>query len=294
MSRTTTTVPDVRAVWNEQLRTVAAGMRWELIGAAVLLGVPTLVAAAWQAGMHGSLTLDPSDGYGWVLGLAGVLFPLAVWKDEQRFGDSHLWALPVARRRHALLKVGTGWAILMASVAAVVAWMVAVTLVTGGTLGDETTRMLLVDRALAEAGAGGIETVEWTTRWWQWLIPFTAATVAYLFGSALLLATPRPWWWVGGGFLLLVVLGTMSEELDLANELFERLVFGPVFHPLGLDTVMTSGWDSLTTAVQRPDGEWVGVWRAMPALGRWVAATTLWTAIGSIGLWAASMRHREG
>lgn len=288
-------VPGAGAVWVEQLRAAAMGVKRELIGAAVILGVPTLLAAVWQARLQESMTLDPSEGYGWMLALAGVLFPLAVWKDEARFGDSQLWLLPCDSRRHALLKVGAGWVTLMGFVAVAVAWIVTVVLVTGGSLGEQETRLLVLDRALAEAGAaGGTATVHWITPAWQWIVPFTAATAAYLIGSALLLATPRPWWWLGGTFLVLMMLGILSEELDIANELFERIVFGPIFRPLGLDTVMTGGWDSLTTAFQRSDGSWQRAWWAMPNAGRWITATGLWTGLGAVGIWAASFRHREG
>ena len=293
--QTMATVPDARTVWGERFRTAWIGTRRELIGGAVILGVPSLAAAAWAVWLSEHLTLDPSEGYGWMLGLAGVLFPLAVWKDEDRFGDSQLWVLPYDRRRHALMNIGAGWVLLMAFVAAAMAWMVTVVLVTGGTLGAEETRLLLLDRALAEAGApGGTEAVQWSTGVWQWIVPFTAATIAYLIGSALLLATPRPWWWVGGVFLLVMVLGVVTEEMDVANELFERVVFGPVFHPLGLDTVMTGGWDSLTTAFQRSDGSWQAAWRAMPSPGRWIVATGIWAGLGAVGIWAASLRHRDG
>jgi hypothetical protein len=35
------------------------------------------------------------------------------------------------------------------------------------------------------------------------------------------------------------------------------------------------------------------VWRALPDLGDWAAATLLWTGAGLIALLAAACRHRE-
>jgi hypothetical protein len=38
----------------------------------------------------------------------------------------------------------------------------------------------------------------------------------------------------------------------------------------------------------------VMVWRALPDVGQWAAATLLWTGAGLVALWAAASRHREG
>jgi len=38
----------------------------------------------------------------------------------------------------------------------------------------------------------------------------------------------------------------------------------------------------------------VVVWRALPDVGQWAAATLLWTGAGLVTLWAAASRHREG
>ena len=49
----------------------------------------------------------------------------------------------------------------------------------------------------------------------------------------------------------------------------------------------------LHTQATLATGRTVTVWRALPDLGQWAAATLLWTGAGLAALWAAASRHRE-
>ena len=140
--------------------------------------------------------------------LAALLLPLVVWKGERRFGDTPLWPLPVDHRRHALVKVAAGWVWLMAILGAALVWVTLTVLASGGALGVDEVRLLIIDPVGATAGTpGATESVRWTTPWWEWALPFTSATAAYLLASTLMLATARPlFWaiglWVAGGVVL--------------------------------------------------------------------------------------------
>lgn len=164
---TITRTPGLRAAWREQLRAVWLGTRRELIATGLILGIPMLVAAIVAIYFGDSISMDPAEGYGWVAAALGVLLPLAVWKDEDRFGDSQLWILPVDHARHALVKVAAGWAVLMGLLAALLLWAVLLVVVSGGGLAGEETRLLITDPVAAGAGTGGLAELVWTAQWWQ-------------------------------------------------------------------------------------------------------------------------------
>lgn len=298
---TEATLDRTPSLWDvvvEQLRVVGLAIRREAFAAAVVIGTPTLLAFFFQLREAGGLDLgmDTGEGVGVVTAMLAVLFPLAVWKGEMRFGDSQLWSLPADHRRHLLIKTGVGWAWLMALIAAAMLWFILLTLLSGGVFSAEEMRLVILDPVAARAGqAGATESVPWTTPWWQWVLPFTAATAAYLLGSALLLASEHPWRWVAGVLLLLFVIGMVSEEgnIEWLNHAFERVLYTVLVHPLGLDTLLTGGSESLTTIVPLPSGERAEAWRALPSTGRWAWSTALWIGLGAAGLWAASFRHRE-
>ncbi len=295
----------LKMVVAEQVRVVGLALRREAVLAAVIIGVPSfllflltvfpgasvLVDSAELAGF----TLDPSDPWGLLAAALAVLCPMAVWKGEELFGDATLWSLPVEHRRHALIKVGAGWVWLMAFIAAVFAWFALLALLTGGCFGDTETRYLVTDFAAFAAGTASPEPVTWHTAWWQWLLPFTAATAAYLATSALFLATEHPWRWVGGVFVAFIVIGIIGEEerVEWLNNAWERVLWGLLFQPLGLDSLVTGGWEALRTMGALPSGERIPIWRDLPTLGRWASSTALWISLGAASLWAASFRHRE-
>jgi hypothetical protein len=61
----------------------------------------------------------------------------------------------------------------------------------------------------------------------------------------------------------------------------------------GLDALLTARTGSLKTEATLSTGETVVVWRALPDVGQWAAATLLWTSAGLVALGAAASRHRE-
>ena len=216
-------VPAMKAVWTEQLRVVGLAIRREGALAAVVLALGSLALVAFSRmpvlqaivdqGEVGELVFDPGEPpWGFFAVLAALLLPLVVWKGERRFGDTPLWSLPVDHRRHALLKVAAGWVWLMAILGAALVWVTLTVLASGGALGVDEVRLLILDPAGATAGTpGATESVRWTTPWWEWALPFTSATAAYLLASTLMLATARPLFWAAGLWVAgAVVLGVAA------------------------------------------------------------------------------------
>ena len=282
-------IPDLRAAATAQLKAVALAVRREVLVGGILFGAVLLAVVLSALAEGSSFAIGHIGGPGVVVGLAAFLFPIAVWKGEDRFGLSTLWTLPVDHARHAFVKVAAGWVWVMALTTASLLSLVLAVLLTGGSIEQESTRWL-VD-ASAPAGA---RPVEWSPAW-PWLVPFGAATATYLLGSALVLATDHPWRWILGAVLVFWVFGFFGEEAEVEwmDRAFEWFVFTVGFGHWGLEPLLTGGTESVHARIVLPSGEEVPAWRELPTLARWAGSVLLWSAVGVAGMAAASWRHRE-
>jgi hypothetical protein len=288
--------PRRRDVLVAQIRATAFNLRGPAIPVAALAAVASVLVAVEilrtgeAIGFHPEHQMFP--------GMLGLLFPFAVWRGERRFGDGFLWTLPVDRRAHALVRVFAGWVWLMAAVLAFVLWLLGFTLLSGGTIFSEETLHLLppaVSLAPAPLDPGTLPTVPWSPQPLFWLVPFTAATGMYLLGSALAVGARHPLWWIAGSVLGLLLVTTVGHAAgaEWLVRAPERLVRGLIEAPLGLDALLTARTESLKIEVPLTSGEVAVVWRGVPNVGQWAAATFLWAAAGLAALWGAASRHRE-
>ncbi len=287
--------PRAGAVLREQVRAVGLVLRAPALGAAALLTLATVLSVTQLLEGTGPSSFHPELSM--VPGMAGLLLPLFVWRGEPRFGPGFLWTLPVDRRQHALAKVLAGWVWLMAAVALLFLWLLALTLLSGGNvLAEETLRML----PGAVAGARDVDPaatqpLRWAPQPLLWLVPFTAASGTYVLASALMLGLRHPLRWLAGGVLAVFLVFSVGQAVRagwLVDGL-ERLLQTFFTGRYGLDALLTARAESLHTEVTLTTGETVGVWRALPNLGQWALATLLWLGTGLVALWAAASRHRE-
>ena len=282
-------MPAMKAVWGEQLRVVGLAIRREGTLAALVLALGSLALIAFSRmpvlqamvdGEVGQLVFDPGEPpWGFFAVLAALLLPFVVWKGERRFGDTPLWSMPVDHRRHTLLKVAAGWVWLLAILGAALAWVTLTVLASGGTLGVDEVRLLVLDPAGAAAGTpSAMESVNWTTPWWEWALPFTSATAAYLLASTLVLATRRPlFWaaglWVAGG----VVLGIADfRDIDWIQRVSDFVAW-------------YIGGDSFAWGMSGG----IEVWTLLPSIKMWTASSALWISLGLAGVLGASGRARN-
>ena len=278
-------IPAMKTVWIEQLRVVGLAIRREGALAALVLALGSLALIAFsrmpalQAMVDGEMrNFDPGDPP-W--GFFAVLLPLVVWKGERRFGDTPLWSLPVDHRRHALLKVAAGWVWLMAILGAALVWFTLTTLASGESLGVNEVRLLVLDPVGATAGTpGAVESVNWTTPWWEWALPFTSATAAYLVASTLMLATRRPLFWAAG----LSVAGAVVLWIAAIRDI-------DWIHRASDFVAWHIGGDSFTRWMQLPTGG-REVWTLLPTVEMWIASSAFWIGLGLVGVVAASHRAR--
>ena len=285
--------PAMKAVWIEQLRVVGLAIRREGTLAAVVLALGSVVLVAFarmpvlqaivDQGEVGDLVFDPGEPpWGFFAVIAALLLPLVVWKGERRFGDTPLWSLPVDHRRHALLKVAAGWVWLLAILGAALVWVALTVLASGGALGVDEVRLLILDPVGATAGTpGATESVSWTTPWWEWALPFTSATAAYLLASTLMLATARPLFWAAGLWVAGAVVLGVAEVWDIGwiQRTTERVAW-------------YIGGDSFTRGVHLPTGGREG-WTVLPTIGMWAASSAFWISLGLAGVLGASGRARN-
>lgn len=289
------TGPSLATVIVEQLAVVGLAVRREALAAAVVFAMPIVILLFLEWSGQGRLvfegdfppSIDPAESLGYLAALAGLLFPLLVWKGEARFGDTTLWTLPVDHRLNALAKVGAGWVWLLA-IGLVAMGLVAVAVVAaGGSLGGEQVRVIVRGAASTAGGTGSIEEVVWATPWWAWVLPFTTGTAAYLVSSVLLLGTAQPWWWAGGAWLFILAIGLLSEEANIG------WLSGPwTVISRALDIPLTGGNETLRTLVPKPGGGNVWAWTTLPTATMWAGVTAAWLVGGGVGLWLVAGRRR--
>ena len=285
-------MPAMKTVWIEQLRVVGLAIRRESALAALVLGLGSLALIAFSrmpalqsivGEEMGELVFDPGEPpWAFIAVVAALLFPLEVWKGERRFGDTPLWSMPVDHRRHALIKVAAGWVWLLAILGAALVWVTLTVLASGGTLGVDEVRVLILDPVGAAAGTpGAVESVRWTTPWWEWAFPFTSATAAYLVASTLVLATARPVLWATGLWVAgMLVLGAADiwdiGWIQRATEIVAWYIDN----------------DSFTRGMQLPTGG-REVWTLLPSVKMWTASSAFWISLGLAGVLGASSRARN-
>jgi len=288
--------PRPREVLREHARVLGRALRIPAVAVVGLMVLATLLVISEVPRQGGGIDFHPERYM--LPALLGLVFPIVVWRGEDRFGPGFLWTLPVDRRRHALAKVSAGWIWLMSAVALFVLWLFALTLLSGGSvLGEETVRVLSspVPAPGTFADPGAVQTVRLAPQPLYWLTPFTAATGAYLLASALALGLRHPLRWIVGAALglQLVVIAGDATNVEWLAQLPSRLLQPLYAGPYGIDTLVSARTESVEVRVTLPTGERVRAWRALPHLGRWAAATLLWTGVGLAILWAAASRHRE-
>jgi hypothetical protein len=287
-------VPRPRDVAREQFRALGLVFRGPAAVAAALAAVATVLVLTELLEPVQPIRFHPEHQM--LPGVLGLLLPAAVWRGEDRFGAGFFWTLPVDRRRHALARVFAGWAWLMAAVALFVLWLLALTLLSGGSVfPDEVLRVIPPSHTPGGAlDPAAVRTVRWTARPVLWLVPFTAATGTYLLSSALALGARHPFRWLAGSVLGLLVASALLEQADAAWwSAALRQLDAAYGGPYGVDALLTARTESLKVDGVLPGGERVLVWRGLPRVGQWAAATVLWTAAGLAALWAAASRHRE-
>ncbi len=290
------TLPRRRVVLAEQIRTVTLMLRVPALLATVGILLSTAVNV-WDF-VNGRGGVEFAPALSMLSGCVGAVLPVGVWTRTERIGGGFFWPMPVDRREHALIRVCAGWIFLMAVVGLFMLWLLALALFTRGHIAAPQELLLLPSPLIPPNGtlsAAQLRTAIWKPMPTLWLAPFTAATGTYLLASAFALGSRFPLRWITAvlaSSLMLSLTGSLTHVQALKaapGRALEFLYEGPY----GLDALITAQSESLKTIVTLSDGKTVTVWREIPNLNEWGAATLLWIAIGLAALWAAASRHRE-
>jgi hypothetical protein len=289
-------LPRWSSVAREQFRVLPLALRREAIAfGLILLGLTLLflweyLRSSTQHEMHARWNLAPSTLFPVVL--IGFFAPLSIWKADEPSRRGYHWAMPVDSWHHSQAKVLSGWAWTMIAVLVLASWMALVALLLGGEIGQQRVGFLSPD-AFATLSPADQDRAAWQVPAWQWIAPFTGATIAYLFGTALVLYTDHAWRWIGGFVVGLFVLMAVSAMAG-AHWVIE-VVANVVSGRFGLTPALTGGvpvretfeWmsargtNTVTADVSRPD------------LGAWIGATLLWFGLGAalVSLAARKQEH---
>ncbi|MXO86478.1 hypothetical protein GRI38_10625 [Altererythrobacter aurantiacus] len=274
----------------EQIRITGRSLRREALALIVILLVLTAIGLFEAIRGGAGLNADPELLLA-VLPLA-LLLPFAIWRAEPAFADAFVWFMPVSRQRVAATKVVAGAFWLLVLVLLVFAWIAALALGSGGSMG-ETEQRLVGD---ASTSFTQLELRRWSPPVWLWFVPVFSALIVYLLASAALLGLRHPLRILGvvlfGGAMLLAIVFVASPGGAVGQSLM-RWQDLAANGSLGYNVALTAGVSSLSDEWMRADGQTVSVWRDLPSLRSWATAMLSWFAAAVILLLAAIARHRE-
>lgn len=179
-------MPRWRDVVLEQIRVTGLSLRRDgLVVVAAVLGFGTVMIVgeiiSGGQGFDSDETLPTA--------LFSFFYPFLVWRNDKRFGPAFLWTLPVDRRRLALAKVFAGLVWLIAALAFLITWLLALGLLANASL--ELTMMR---------------------------VPLIPTIGMYLLGSAVVVGLRHPVRWVAGTGGVLFLLGMLSDVLAQPND----------------------------------------------------------------------------
>lgn len=250
--------PRLAVAAREQTSAVGIALRNEaLIFAGLLLlflvfGVTHAFRIAGDANHQSSIEYGPAGAVPMLF--IAFLLPFAVWRGEDPAHRAYHWAMPVPRAYHSLFKVASGWLWLVLGVAAYLLFIAALSWSTGAITGYWPEHLALP---------------------WEWLVPFTAATVCYLFASALVVGSRHPWRWVFVVLGLWLFGAAYVDAMDL-HELGR--IFGRIWG---------GRWGLQSLFIGHPARIGDDGTRFLA----WIGATALWGAGGLLALlWAVRWR----
>jgi hypothetical protein len=283
-------LPRYGSVVAEELRAVGIALRREWMLFALGLGFMTLIFTLNE--IREGRSTDMRSAFNLTtdllapLSLLGLFAPMSVWKAEGPSRRGYHWAMPVGRIRHTVAKTFAGWGWLMLLVTIFLLWAVLLASATGGETGAWSERV---------AGPGSmsvgqvVRLVYHDLQPWQWIAPYTAMTLTYLFGSILVLASDHPWLWIAGLFVGFFILAATLSAAGLQSGLDS--IFAVVFGRYGISSALTGLRPTVETLLVGDRS--VQVRQSVPELRGWVVATAVWTIVAAGGfLWAAN-RHPE-
>lgn len=262
--------PRWETVAYEQVRVVGLRLRSAGILLLVLLLLVGAFPIAESVRLHGAsrspatvlpnFTFTPEMSV--VFTFVALLLPLMVWQDEDPTRRTYHWLMPLSRHAHTAAKVFGGWVWLMLLTVTVLFGLVALVGLTSRVTGTPQPYH-------AHFSA------------WEWLVPVTSATIAYVLSSAAAVWARRPiiWLFGAGAIHTAVVLLLVRLQLPEAAASVRAIRNGRY----GIGAAINGDIVTLDA----------GASGTLPDVLQWLGASLLWGAIAVGLLWLVSTRHRE-
>lgn len=253
-------VPERGTVVREQIEAVSIAIRKEqlvflgTLAAVVLLAVYSVLRGH---GVHGGGSIEYGPAATFPISLVALLIPFGVWRASDRERRAYDWTMPVAQSTHTIIRMLAGWLWLLLGAAVYLA-------------------VLVIFQVVVIAIGGGSLTIDVPP--WQWLVPFTAVSIAYLLTSIAIIGSEHPWRWIGGIIIGYLIALLVLDVLDLhdADRALQQIVSGTY----GLGAAIFGN-----VRVHAAHGV------ALADPSRWLGATLLWGALAIVGVWLAARRH---
>lgn len=264
--------PRWRTVAFEQISTVRVLLRragllmLAIYGAVIAVSINVAITARDDVGVRNLphvnyFTYSPASS--WLIVLIAFLLALGVWQDEDPSRRSYHWMMPVARHTHALTRVFAGWV-----------WLMAATIL--------YLLVLIVTVIIAERITGEPQSYGPTFAAWEWLVPFTVGTIAYMFLSAAAVGCRQPTTWivgVGALYVALILALTMTGHPEASNR---------------VASVFSGEYGAAAAMLGRIDAVDVVHRQMYSSLTRWLGSTAIWGAMGAALLaWVSYRRPKS-
>lgn len=189
-----------------------------------------------------------------------LLVPLVVWQDEDPTRRLYHLAMPVSQTPHAAIKTLAGWFWMMAGVTVFLIGLAGV-------------------HAFTRWVTGLPQPYHVGFAWWEWIVPYSSVTIAYVFVSAATVGARRPIIWLFGTPAIYAgVIAFLLQGGRDARDVGRALRHAATGY-YGAFAAVGGSIDSLTTTFT-------------VSLTRWLGASAIWGALG-IALFVFAARRRS-
>ncbi|MES2179445.1 MAG: hypothetical protein V4550_16420 [Gemmatimonadota bacterium] len=278
-------LPSMRAVVREQFRAVTLVTRKFLVLLGGLLVVADAVViysvlAANELARRGlpnqgvAITPGFAPFESFIVGIVAIMLAVLIWLDEDTSRRDYHWTMPVSRTTHALSKVFVGWVLMMVTTLAALV-------------------NLLMIGALSVRMQYPLDIATDTFPVWSYLVPFTTATVAYLFASAASVGARRPMVWIMG---IPTVYAGIAAAFSFGSFAMKKDVLKPLTSEYGLASLagdlVTRSYAGYQLQTHFMVGRWVG---SVAIWGTIAAALLVYVASRrrrNVGTWAFALLNR--